>query len=137
LLDDAANDHERIMVPSLVLSEFLVEYTPDERVEVLAQARLRFFIADFNFRAAAIAATLYADKEARNAARDVHGSTKQCIKVDISILATAEAHRPTVFYAEDGPLLELAKRMKKYLTIDVRQLPPVRDKQPELPGLGQ
>ncbi len=113
MISDAAKAHEIIMVPSLVLSECLVQYAPDARIAAAIEIEAAFFVPAFDVRAAILAAEFFAQKEAWNKARSESGSTKARIKVDISILATVEAQRPERFYVEDNELYILAERLKE------------------------
>ena len=65
LLECLSQQRAKIMVPSLVLSEFLVKYTFDERAVVLAEMQKRFFIAPFDANSASLAAQMYMDSARR------------------------------------------------------------------------
>jgi hypothetical protein len=56
------------------------------------------------------------------------GTEKAKIKADIMILATALARNADILYTHDGPLAKVAEGR-----IDVRDLPPLRPKQADLP----
>lgn len=123
LFRQASERKDGILVPSLVLSEVLVKYSDADRPAVLAEIGKRFFIAPFDARAAAIAAKLYADNQTWIASRAATGNTRQCIKVDLSILATVAANNIRNFYVEDGPLFDLGKRYGGRLDVLVKPLP--------------
>jgi predicted nucleic acid-binding protein len=97
-----------IMIPSLVASEFLVRYDDPQRQAALAELDRRFFVAPFDARAAWLAAKLFADKSSWEKSRKDDGYSRQWIKTDIAILATAIAHGATEIYIEDEPLFNLA-----------------------------
>lgn len=129
LFSQASERKEGVLVPSLVLSEVLVKYGDADRPTVLAEIGKRFFIAPFDARAAAISALLFADKQTWSASRDATGNSRQCIKVDLSILATVAANGLRSFYVEDGPLFDLGKRFGAKLDLIVKRLPDPQPKQ--------
>src|SRR5689334_14537208 len=110
LFRQVSAQRDRILIPSLVVSEALVKYSDSDREAVLAALGKRFFIAPFDARATSIAARLYADNQTWKKSRDATGNNRQCIKVDISILATVAAFNVGTFYVEDDPLFDLAQR---------------------------
>jgi len=115
-----------------VVSETLVKYSDADRAAVMAEFGKRFFIAPFDARAAAIAARLYADNKTWIASRAATGNTRQCIKVDISILATVAANNILSFYVEDDPLYDLGQRYGATTNVQVKWLPEPPATQPSL-----
>jgi predicted nucleic acid-binding protein len=132
LFRQISEQRDRILIPSLVVSEALVKYSDADRAAVLAAIGKRFFIAPFDARATTIAARLYADEATWKASRAAVGNTRQCIKVDISILATVAAFNIHTFYVEDDPLFDLAKRYASKTNVMPKRLPDVPPKQIEL-----
>ncbi len=123
LFRQVSEQRDKILIPSLVISEVLVKYSDDVRPVVLAELGKSFFIAPFDAPAAAIAAKLYADRSTWKASRDATGNSRQCIKVDISILATVAANSIPSFYVEDNRLFDLAKRYGSKTNVKVMRLP--------------
>lgn len=126
---------EQIMIPSMVASEFIVKYDEAARTTALELLARRFYIAPFDASAAKWAARLFQDKEEWKLAREKANSTRQWVKADIAILATAIAHGATALYAEDKPLLSTAEVLKDRIPIPVQTLPlPPRTRQQNLRG---
>jgi len=128
----AQTEHSRgrIMIPSLVASEFLVRYEEQDRVAALTKLQSRFFVAPMDAKAAWLAARMFADKVAWDKSRTDDGYTRQWIKTDIAILATAVAHEAEAIYLEDDPLFNLATSLSEYVTMPIRRLPVPTPKQP-------
>lgn len=131
-VESAELTRDKIMIPSLVASEFLVRYSEPERGTALAKLQSRFFVAPTDAKAAWIAARMFADKAAWDKSRVDDGYSRQWIKTDIAILATAVAHQATIMYIEDDPLFNLAKNLSTYITMPVERLPLPPVKQPSL-----
>jgi predicted nucleic acid-binding protein len=86
---DSLGARETIMIPSVVLAEYLQGFKEDkERRQQLSILRNRFFIPAFDVHAAALAAEI-----ATSAAAIIAGEEKQrgrkTVKADIQIIATA------------------------------------------------
>lgn len=139
LVAELERTRERIMIPSLVASEFLVRYEETERGSALAKLQTLFFVAPFDAKAAWLAAKMFADKASWDKSRVDDGYTRQWIKTDIAILATAMAHDASAMYIEDEPLFNLATNLKAYITMSVRRLPqpaPIELDEPAPPPRG-
>lgn len=117
-----SDHHERritIMVPSVVLAEYLMGHTADERKAQMDVVGKHFFIGAFDTQAAIIAAELY-DKETFDRIKDT-GVPRQCLKADYKIIATAIRHSASTIYAND-PHFGTIGRGK----IMVKDVPPLR-----------
>lgn len=130
-LDDA--DAE-ILVPSVVVAEFLAGVPQPRHVELLDVLNRRFQIPPFDVRTAAVAAALWREAAERNphlkdlVRESFPGTEKAKIKADMMILATALTRKADILYTHDGPLRKIAEER-----IEVRDLPPPRPKQADLP----
>lgn len=91
-----------IMIPSVVLAEFLAGYSAIDRPEIEKRVAANFFIAPFDAPAAAIAADIWSKKAERQRVQAALGTTRETIKADIQIVATAIAHKARRLLSEDG-----------------------------------
>jgi predicted nucleic acid-binding protein len=129
-LDEANAD---ILVPSVVVAEFLAGAPKETHTELLNVLNARFQLPPFDVRAAAVAAGLWRDYAARNPnlrerlKEEFPGTKSVKIKADVQILATAIARSASVLYTHDGTLRAIADGL-----IEVRELPPPRPHQADL-----
>lgn len=113
LLDDQG---AQIIVPSVVVSEFLVCIEPERHAAIIATISSRFLIAPFDARCASLAATMFvAGKGGINKGQP---NARICLKADCLVVATAVCHGAKRFYSGDQ---ECRDRAAKY--IEVRDLP--------------
>ncbi len=131
---DASDAH--IMVPAVVVSEFLTGLPKAQHQSLLEVLNRRFELPPFDVRTAAVAAGLWRDAAERNPQfreelkEAFPGTQKVKIKADIMILATALVRKADILYTHDGPLRTIADGL-----IEVRDLPPPRPRQSDLPGI--
>jgi predicted nucleic acid-binding protein len=107
LLEDYKSTQIPIMVPSIVVAEYLIGHTLDQQSKERGIIGSNFFVAPFDAKAAAIAAQLYDASLLRQARRDTEIG-RQCLQADFKILATAIAHGATVFYTDDPHMTAFA-----------------------------
>jgi predicted nucleic acid-binding protein len=131
-LDELDAEQAEILVPAVVVSEFLAGVAKEQHTELLNVLNRRFQIPPFDARAAAVAAGLWRDAAERNPdlreqIREAFpGTTRVKIKADIQILATAISRKAEVLYTHDGPLSTAADGW-----LEVRSLPPLPPTQAE------
>lgn len=134
LFQDLDESDADIIVPAVVVSEFLAGVPKPQHPGLLEVLNRRFQLPPFDVRTAAVAAGLWRDAAERNPhLREVvreafPGTEKAKIKADIMILATALVRNADVLYTHDGPLRTIADNL-----IEVRDLPSPRAKQSDLP----
>lgn len=107
LVQDHKDRKVTIMVPSVVLAEYLTGQSDEAQKESCEIIGKHFFIAPFDTRAAAIAAEIF-DKATFDSVREESETPRQCLKADYQIIATAIAHNATAIYADDGHFKSLA-----------------------------
>lgn len=133
LLLDLVEERADIIVPSVVVSEFLTGIPNEQHAGTLKVLNKRFQLPPFDVRCAAVAASLWRSFAERNPSlrsllnEQFPGTQRAKIKADIQIIATAIARNADVIYTHDGALAMVAEGL-----IDVRELPPARPTQPEL-----
>ena len=134
LFEDLDESDADIMVPAVVVSEFLAGAPKPHHSGLLEVLNRRFQLPPFDVRTAAVAAGLWRDAAERNPhLREVvreafPGTEKAKIKADMMILATALVRKADILYTHDGPLRTIAAEL-----IEVRDLPAPRPKQSDLP----
>lgn len=132
LIAELEEQEDDILVPAVVVSEFLAGVPKSQHTELLKVLSRRFQLPPFDVRAAAVAAGLWRDAAERNPhlrdqIREAFPDTPRVrIKADIQILGTALARNADVLYTNDGALRMIAEGL-----IDVRGLPPAPPTQPD------
>ncbi len=132
LLDELDKDNAEILVPSVVVGEFLAGVPKVQHTELLNVLNRRFQIPPFDVRAAVVAAGLWRDFAERSPTlreqlrSDFPAVEKAKLKADVQILAIALARKAEVLYTHDGALKTVASGL-----IAVRELPPAPPVQQE------
>jgi predicted nucleic acid-binding protein len=125
LLKDLDDENAEVLVPAVVVAEFLTGVPKDQHVELLNVLNRRFQVPPFDVRAAAAAAALFRDFAERTPTlrEQLHAELPEIssvkIKADVQILATALARRADLLYTHDRSLIKMAAGL-----IEVRELPP-------------
>lgn len=88
--------NERIMLPSVAMSEYLMKFSGVDRQRQLALLQQRFFIPSLDVPAAALAAELRGQAKAANVQID-----REVMKSDCYIIATAIIHGASVIVTEN------------------------------------
>lgn len=109
-----------VMVPSVVLAEYLRGQGSDKQSRAREVFGRNYFIAPFDARAAMIAAELW-DASNPHAIKEEHEVEGPSMRADYKIVATAIAHGATRIYANDGQFKAIAGG--KILVDDVPLLP--------------
>jgi predicted nucleic acid-binding protein len=110
-----------IMIPSIVVAEYLPAYPVEDHPAQLAILRKNFFIAPFDAAAAVVAAGI----QCKRLLAETHDATsmgKHCLKADVKIIATAIAHGATMIYSHDKHFNSFGRG--RILVSDVPDLPP-------------
>ena len=108
LFQELEDEDAQIIVPSVVLAEFLTKVEDANRLAVVSAVSGRFRVVPFDIKAAALAAELFV---AGRAARTMKKTgSRNCLKADSMIVASAKVHGARTFYTDDGDCLKLAKR---------------------------
>ncbi len=128
LLKDLKARRIPIMVPSVVLSEYLFQTPLDDQDVEADVITSNFFVAPFDTPAAKIAAQIYSSKVIHQI-RDKMGIPRQVLHADVKIVATAIAHGAVRIYTLDDHYRDLARGR-----ILVCQVPEVPHKPQELFG---
>lgn len=133
LISELEAQEADVLVPAVVVSEFLAGVPKSQHTELLKVLNRRFQLPPFDVRAAAVAAGLWRDAAERNPhlrdqIREAFPETSRTkIKADIQILATALARNADILYTHDGALRMMAEGL-----MEVRGLPPAPPAQAEM-----
>jgi predicted nucleic acid-binding protein len=125
LMQELSEHKAQIIVPAVVLAEFLAFVSPEKHAAVISTFEHRFQIHPFDARAAALAAELWhRNAQGSPSLKDQIKSAfpeigRVRIKADTMILATAITGQADVLYTHDGPLTMMAKGR-----IAVKGMPP-------------
>ncbi len=124
----------QVIVPAVVVAEFLAGVPKARHQDLLDVLNRRFQIPPFDTRTAALAAEIWRDAAERNphlkdqVREQFPGTEKAKIKADMMILATAWVGEEGVLDSHDRQGRQVAEER-----IEVRDLPPPRPKQTDLP----
>ncbi|WP_322107190.1 hypothetical protein [Paraburkholderia sp. J41] len=99
---------QRILIPTPVLAEYLVEGGPDKdkRLQIFANSRV-FSVASFDQRAA-IECAMLEDGDSKKKKKLTPAETKAKVKFDRQVIAVAKAHRAHSLYTGDQKLADRA-----------------------------
>jgi predicted nucleic acid-binding protein len=118
LIDQLEAEDAQIIVPSIVLSEYLCEIPAADHPATIAAFTKRFLVMPFDVLCTSVAAELFEHGKAGRP-KGIPGSRK-VLRADAMIIATAARHGAKVFYSHDRDCRSLAK---KITTWEVRDLP--------------
>jgi len=105
LIDDLTAERARIVVPAIALGEFLVKIPDEDRPRVHGIIAESFHIAPFDFAAAQLAAKLKARFLSDSELRQI--GSRQVIKADIQIVASAYTSQCAGIYSGDGDIIRI------------------------------
>ncbi len=123
LLQKLNDENAKIIIPSIVLAEFLVRCPEDKVNDIIGLFERSFRVVPFNTIAARKAAELWRDKlpallEEIKAFPDECNKTRQLLKVDCQIVATALAYNANVIYSNDSGMKKIGKGLIKVVSLD-------------------
>lgn len=123
--EESKKNDTNIMIPAIVLAELLSAIEPKHHPMVLNLIRDAFYVAPFDAPAAAIFAKLWQEKTAIVKQLQGQGATRQELKADGMIVATAIAQKAGALYSHDDKLKSFAG-----VSIEVLQIPRVHIQTP-------
>lgn len=133
LLKTIAANKARILLPTPVISEFMVHGGPDreKRLNLINSSRA-FTIAPFDLRAAIECSLIETVTSKSKVISDFNQETKAKVKFDRQILATAISRKANTIYTGDKQLASKAKQcgLAAVLTWEL-ELPPEKPKSPQ------
>ena len=105
LLDMLEDKKEKIVIPSISVSELLIKVEAAEHGNYLAVIQQRFFVPLFDLPAAALAAQLWLKHRALPKDEQI---TRTTLKADVLIVASAKVAGATKFYSNEAKCRKLA-----------------------------
>ena len=118
LLQQIDADKERLILTAPVVSEYLCGFDDDAMAEELRVLRSRFFIHPFDVKAAAIAAKLTTNKELIKSIQQEFGISRQPVKADIAIIASAISGKASVLISDEPRVKKAAQGLIMVKTMD-------------------
>lgn len=122
LLRNLENDEAQVMVPSVVLAEYLTLVEPQHHREVIAALNESFFIPPFDVRCATVAAGLFG--EGKRQRRMKKAGARSCLRADSLIIATARVYGAEILYSNDRDCRNLADTVPGLTACDLPEAPP-------------
>jgi predicted nucleic acid-binding protein len=116
LLFDLNENGYEIVIPDIVLAEFLYGIDAKNHAQVVAEIQKNFFVHSFDTRAAMLSAKLWQEYTSKS---KVPEGKRVAIKSDVMIIATARVHGASAFYSHDV----LAQNVAKIAGMTARDLP--------------
>ena len=105
------HDQSQIVVPSIVIAEYLSHVDVRKHAETIELMNNRFIISPFDVRAASLAADLFRQGlEERGDKGSPDG--RKCLRADSLIVATARSQGVSVFYSHDKHCRTMATRAR-------------------------
>ena len=118
LIDKLDKQKTKIIIPTIVLGEYLVRIPPEHHLATANQLNKRFQLIPFDAQCAQQFANLWRANEDRLAELYAMGSTRKLIKADCMILATAIVRGVDCIYSHDPHLEKLSQGY-----IEIRKMP--------------
>lgn len=117
LFDMLDNNKAQIIVPAVVVSEFLVPIKIEDYASVMASISSRFMVMPFDANCAVIAAQLH--RTCMGYLADGTPGSRVALRADTMIVATAKEKGAQIFYSNDTGCRNVAEEAK----ITARDLP--------------
>ncbi len=106
LVQYLSNQDTHILIPAIVVAEYLTKVPNELHGHVINLLSPKFIIAPFDTKTASIAADIRNKKAA--VLKGTPNQEKECLKVDILIVATALQHNCKVIYTNDDDMNTIA-----------------------------
>lgn len=110
-IDECTKNKMTMMIPSVVLAELLTAIDPKHHTMVNNLIAQSFLVPPFDSASAIIFARLWQERQASGAIDSIKlelGATRQELKADCMIVASALAHRAEAIYSHDDKLKKFA-----------------------------
>ncbi len=117
---DKLSADDNVLIPSIVLAEFLIPIPPDQHAMVINLFNKNFIIAPFDALAASKFALIWQTNKPPETAKQLikDNATRAELRADSMIVATAVARKAECIYSYDGWVKKFAKGF-----IEVREIP--------------
>lgn len=122
-MQSLAKQRTRVCIPAPVVAEYLAGFEPSEHEKQLLLLDKSFFIAAFDLKAAVLAARITAQHCMLRQIRQECGQSRQQLRVDAMILATAVVAGAQTLVSQDSHMQQLAQFLPG--TIQVLPVPEI------------
>jgi predicted nucleic acid-binding protein len=109
-------DNAQVLLPAIVISEYLIPAEKKSHPAIIDAINKRFLIKPFDIECASLAAELFKIGKPMRPSGVPMG--REVLRSDTLIIATAKVHKAKVFYTNDNDCRALASRV-----MDARPLP--------------
>jgi len=99
-------DHKTVIVPMVVLAEFLVKIPQSEHSKIMGYFEKSFIIVPIDGLTASVYAQIY---QKNKISTSELSKPRQAIKIDRLIVASAVAYKADILYSEDNDIPNFAK----------------------------
>lgn len=128
LIEKIEKDGDEIVIPSIILFEFLSIFDNDERDQrdrFLQEFLSSVKICDYGYDCAEKSASLFvlSRGENQNTGIDETNRTSSQRKTDIMILGQSQSHGVDVIYTGDSPFIAIASRLSNQHGVTVTHMP--------------
>lgn len=120
LFERLQEDNAQVVIPSIVIAEYLVPSEKKLHPSIIEAINRRFLIKPFDVHCASLAAELFKSGKPMRPNGVPFG--REILRSDTLIIATAVVHKAKVFYSDDGDCRALASTV-----MDARPLPTFRE----------
>ena len=104
-------DGINMLIPSIVVAEFLMRIPPELHTTIINLLSKGFMIPPFDARASAIFAAIWQDRQEKKIIEDLlknHHAKREELKADCMIVATAISRNAHILYTHDNKLMKFA-----------------------------
>lgn len=116
LLTQLDDEKASVVVPTVVVAEFLAPVLPEHHGKLILEFQRRFLCPPFDLQAASLAAALW---RAHRELPKNEQLQRKTLKADVLIVATATVAGATIFFSNDAKCRKLARIAK----MEARDLP--------------
>lgn len=124
-LDEEA---KKVIIPSIVLFEFLMPVPPEKHGQLIKQINGKFMVAPLDAMAAGVAAEVWHKKKSSGLVQSLMAEsniTRNKLKADCGIIGTAIARKADCIYSYDNDLIKMADGF-----IHVQEMPELKQQLP-------
>ena len=115
LMEDVAKKNSSVLIPTIVIGEILAGIPISEHDSTIAQLRRLGPSVTYTIRSAKSFARMYSHEDRKTLFQEIRSTTdisKESLKVDLMIAATAESHRANTLYTYDDKFEKLMRLLK-------------------------
>jgi predicted nucleic acid-binding protein len=121
------NRKTQILIPSVIIAEFLMSVPPEHHTSITNLLERSFVVAPFDTQAASMYSRIWQEKKGQGIVKQLQkgGKTREAIKVDCMLVAIAVVRKASIIYSHDR--IGVAKIAEGY--IDVEEIPDIPEQQ--------